>query len=152
MLPTLGTCHPELEAANTQLIDAAGATETAVAKVKGQVEVNTQALRTVEEELDDTVKDIGVISKSNEDTAACLADVSTRAPGKASDKCPTPTSGARSKCAELKDIEGGKVHGQGTAVGAARYYSCDKGPCRAYYYYCYLLFLFRYLSCRSTVS
>ena len=131
MLPTLGTCHPDLEATNTQLIDTAGASDTTVAKVKHQAKDNTQALRAAEEEHDATVKDVGAISMPIEDTAACLADVFTPAPGKASDS--TPTSGARSQCTELKDIEGGKVHGPGTGVGAARYYSCDKGPCRAIY-------------------
>lgn len=66
-------CQADVEAANTKLIDAAGATDATVAKITGQVEGNTKALRIVEEELDDTVKDIGVISKANEDTATCLA-------------------------------------------------------------------------------
>ena len=128
MLPTLCTCHPDMEAANAQLIDARGATDSTLASVKDQCENSVQALRTVEEERDDSLKDVSHISISNEYTAACLANVCTRTRGKASDQCPTPTSGARSKCA---DLEGSKVHGQGTWVGAARYYSCDKGPCRA---------------------
>ena len=123
-----------MEAANAQLIDAGGAADSTLANVKDQGEDSTQALRTVEKERNDSLKDVSVISISNEDTAARLDNVCTR--GKASDQCPTPILGARSKCAELTDIESGKVHGQGTWVGVARYYSCDKGPCRAIYCVC----------------
>ena len=144
MLPTFGTCHPDLEATNTKLIDAASAADTAVEKVKGQVEDNAQPLRTGKEEHDATMKHVGGISKPNEDTAAYLASVSARAPGNASYKFPTPTSGARSKCAVFKGTEGGKVLVQGIGVGAARYYSCDKGPCRAIVCYSFFIIISLY--------
>jgi len=117
----------DLEAANKRLSLAATGTDTTVAKVTGQVEANQKALATLVDELDDTVSDIGVLAKSSQDAATCLGDVSSRAGGNASDTCPKPKSGASTKCTELKDIEGGKVHGQGSGVGSARYYTCDEG-------------------------